>query len=399
MPIRRKTTKAPPTKAVSRKSPAKSQKKVINTKAVAKKSAAKPAKTHPVSPLAPKSFANLPPLAGVRLATGEAGVRYHGRPDVLLSIFAPGTGRRRVYKSKTASAPVDWCKAQLPRGSAGALVVNSGNANAFTGKAGAATARAVADSAAAIAGCRPGEVFLASTGVIGEQMAGERITAILPGLAENCAAGGWRGAAEAIMTTDTYPKLATATAEIDGYKVTLNGIAKGSGMIAPDMATMLAFVFTDANLPAAVLQSLLSEAAPTTFNAITVDSDTSTSDTVLMFATAKVPSPGDHQTNDRRLGEFREKLHGLLLNWRCKSCAMASAQKLIRRCYRRKTDAAHAQRHGDRKLSTRQNCDCWRRCQLGPCVMAVGKAGKPTRQARSRSVIRWLRTGACGCPL
>ncbi len=389
MPIRRKTTKAPPTKAVSRKSPAKSQKKVINTKAVAKKSAAKPAKTHPVSPLAPKSFANLPPLAGVRLATGEAGVRYHGRPDVLLSIFAPGTQVAGVFtKSKTASAPVDWCKAQLPRGSAGALVVNSGNANAFTGKAGAATARAVADSAAAIAGCRPGEVFLASTGVIGEQMAGERITAILPGLAENCAAGGWRGAAEAIMTTDTYPKLATATAEIDGYKVTLNGIAKGSGMIAPDMATMLAFVFTDANLPAAVLQSLLSEAAPTTFNAITVDSDTSTSDTVLMFATGKgAHHPAITKTNDRRLGEFREKLHGLLLNLALQIVRDGEgAQKLIRiDVTGAKTDAAArtiAMAIANSPLV--KTAIAGGDANWGRVVMAVGKAGEEANRDKLR---------------
>ncbi len=217
------------------------------------KTATKPAKAAgpAISPLAPKSFPALPPLAGVRLSTGEAGVRYKNRTDVLLAVFSPGTQAAGVFtRSKTASAPVDWCKASLSGGSARALVVNSGNANAFTGKAGFEGARQVAESAAAIVGCKPGEVFLASTGVIGEPLPANRITRILGTLAEEGAAGGWRAAAEAIMTTDTYPKLATAQATIDGKRVTINGIAKGSGMIAPDMATMLAFVFTDAHLPA-----------------------------------------------------------------------------------------------------------------------------------------------------
>ncbi len=214
---------------------------------------------HTVSPLAPSKFATLPPLAGVRLAAGEAGVRYKNRTDVWLVSFAAGTQVAGVFtQSKTASAPVEWCKAQLKDGTARALVVNSGNANAFTGKAGLEGARAVAQSAAASLGCRANEVMLASTGVIGEPLPAERITKILGSLAEQGAAGGWRAAAEAIMTTDTYPKLATAQALIDGKRVTINGIAKGSGMIAPDMATMLSFVFTDANLPANVLQDLLS---------------------------------------------------------------------------------------------------------------------------------------------
>ncbi|MEJ0044407.1 MAG: bifunctional ornithine acetyltransferase/N-acetylglutamate synthase [Rhizomicrobium sp.] len=176
------------------------------------KTAAKPAKGagHAVSPLAPKTFPSLPPLAGVRLSTGEAGVRYKDRTDVLLAVFSPGTQVAGVFtKSKTASAPVDWCKTSLAGGGARALVVNSGNANAFTGKAGFDGARQVAESAAAIVGCKPGEVFLASTGVIGEPLPAGRITKILGTLAEEGAAGGWRAAAEAIMTTDTYPKLAT----------------------------------------------------------------------------------------------------------------------------------------------------------------------------------------------
>ncbi|MBS0471903.1 MAG: bifunctional glutamate N-acetyltransferase/amino-acid acetyltransferase ArgJ [Proteobacteria bacterium] len=284
---------------------------MAKVKAVAKKTG-----SHAVSPLAPRSYPKLPPLAGVRLSTGAAGVRYKDRTDVLLALFSPGTQVAGVFtKSKTASAPVDWCRASLAGKSARALVVNSGNANAFTGKAGFEGAKQVADSAAAIAGCRPGEVFLASTGVIGEPLPHSRITRILGDLAEESSADGWRAAAEAIMTTDTYPKMATATTNIDGKRVTINGIAKGSGMIAPDMATMLSFVFTDANLPSAVLQELLGAGVKPSFNAITVDSDTSTSDTLLLFATGKgAAHPAIAKASDRRLNEFRAALDRVLLD-------------------------------------------------------------------------------------
>src|SRR5579863_10114633 len=276
--------------------------------------AAKPSAAK-ISPLAPKSFAHLPPLAGVRLATGEAGIKYRNRTDVLLAMLAPGTEVAGVFtKSKTAAAPVDWCRAQLKRGVARALVVNSGNANAFTGQAGLAGARAVADAAGAVIGCKASEVFLASTGVIGEPLPSEKITKILARVADDASASGWRAAAEAIMTTDTYPKLATASAAIDGVKVTINGIAKGSGMIAPDMATMLAFVFTDASLPAAVLQDCLSAGVGPSFNSITVDSDTSTSDTLLLFATGKGAKHGAvAKASDKRLQGFRRSLDALLL--------------------------------------------------------------------------------------
>jgi glutamate N-acetyltransferase/amino-acid N-acetyltransferase len=297
------------------------------------KSAAKLTNGIAVSPLAPKSFAKLPPLAGVRLSTGAAGVRYKDRTDVLLAVLSPGTQVAGVFtKSKTASAPVDWCKANLKGGSARALVVNSGNANAFTGQAGYAGAQQIAESTAAVVGCRVSEVFMASTGVIGEPLPAGRITKILGSLAEEGAADGWRAAAEAIMTTDTYPKLATSTAMIDGKRVTINGIAKGSGMIAPDMATMLSFVFTDANLPGAVLQELLNAAVKPSFNAITVDSDTSTSDTLLLFATGK----GAHhapvsKASDKRLNEFRQRLDAVVLNLALQVVRDGEgAQKLIR---------------------------------------------------------------------
>ncbi|HXB52847.1 MAG TPA: bifunctional glutamate N-acetyltransferase/amino-acid acetyltransferase ArgJ, partial [Rhizomicrobium sp.] len=268
-----------------------------------------------MSPLAPKAFPKLPPLAGVRLSTVAAGVRYQQRTDVLLALLAPGTRVAGVFTtSKTASAPVLWCRDKLKDGEARVLVVNSGNANAFTGQAGQAGVRAVAEAAAAVVGCKASEVFLASTGVIGEPLPSEKITKILTKVADDASASGWRAAAEAIMTTDTFPKLATASAAIDGVKVTLNGIAKGSGMIAPDMATMLAFVFTDATLPAQVLQECLSAGVGPSFNSITVDSDTSTSDTLLLFATGKGAKHGAvAKASDKRLSAFRRSLDALLL--------------------------------------------------------------------------------------
>ncbi|HXM00926.1 MAG TPA: bifunctional glutamate N-acetyltransferase/amino-acid acetyltransferase ArgJ [Rhizomicrobium sp.] len=286
-----------------------------------------------VSPLAPKSFTKPPPLAGIRLATGEAGVRYKGRTDVLMVTLAPGTQAAGVFtRSKTASAPVDWCRLQLKSGSARALVVNSGNANAFTGKAGLAGVQAVANAAADAIGCAARDIMLASTGVIGEPLPADRIVRILSGLAQSGAAGGWRAAAEAIMTTDTFPKLATASAEIDGKRVTINGIAKGSGMIAPDMATMLAFVFTDATLPAAVLQELLSDGVKGSFNAITVDSDTSTSDTLLLFATGKgAKHAAISRVSDKRIADFKRKLDAVLLDLALQVVRDGEgAQKLIR---------------------------------------------------------------------
>jgi len=288
---------------------------------------------HAVSPLAPKSFPKLPPLAGLRLATIAAGVRYKDRTDVLMALLASGTQVAGVFTtSKTASAPVLWCRDKLKGGEARVLVVNSGNANAFTGKAGQDGVREIAAAAAAVTGCRAQDVFMASTGVIGEPLPAEKITKVLARLAAEGAPANWRAAADAIMTTDTYPKAATATAMIDGVKVTINGIAKGSGMIAPDMATMLSFVFTDANLPASVLQECLSAGVAGSFNSITVDSDTSTSDTLLLFATGK---GGRHtaiaKASDKKLTDFRRSLEAVLLDLALQVVRDGEgAQKLIR---------------------------------------------------------------------
>jgi glutamate N-acetyltransferase/amino-acid N-acetyltransferase len=268
-----------------------------------------------VSPLAPKRFTKLPPLKGIVLATGEAGIRYRGRADVMLAVFAPGTKVAGVFtQSKAASAPVDWCKASLPKGTARALVVNSGNANAFTGKIGFKGAKDVALAAAEVVGCDPHEVYLASTGVIGEPLPAEKITKVLGALKAKAAENRWRDAAQAIMTTDTYPKMAKATARIGGVDVQINGMCKGSGMIAPDMATMLAFVVTDARLPQRVLQDLLSEGVKPSFNSITVDSDTSTSDTLLLFATGGAGNKPVRSASDPKLRDFKKKLSEVLLD-------------------------------------------------------------------------------------
>jgi glutamate N-acetyltransferase/amino-acid N-acetyltransferase len=342
---------------------------------------------HAVSPLAPKSFANLPPLAGVRLATAEAGVRYKDRTDVLMAVLAPGTQVAGVFtKSRTSSAPVEWCRPIVKAGEARALVVNSGNANAFTGKAGQEGTRLIGESAAGAVGCHTNEVLLASTGVIGEPLPADKIVKVLGRLAESGAAGGWREAAEAIMTTDTYPKMATAKAEIDGHKVTINGIAKGSGMIAPDMATMLSFVFTDAKLPAPVLQELLSAGVKNSFNAITVDSDTSTSDTLILFATGKgAHHPAITKTSDKRLNDFRNKLDALLLDLALQVVRDGEgARKLIR------IDVTGAESDESAKkiaLSVANSplvktAIAGGDANWGRVVMAVGKAGEPADRDR-----------------
>ena len=241
-----------------------------------------------VSPLAPESFPTLPAVAGVRLAAGEAGIRYKGRVDVLLMAFAPGTQAAGVFtRSKAPSAPVDWCREALMAGTARACVVNAGNANAFTGKKGVEAVEATAAATAALLGCDTREVMLASTGVIGEPLPHAKLTSVLPALQAGLSDVAWEDAARAIMTTDTFAKAATRTILVNGVAVTINGIAKGSGMIAPDMATMLAFIATDAAIAAPQLHAMLARVTDASFNCTTVDGDTSTSDTLLLFATGQ----------------------------------------------------------------------------------------------------------------
>ena len=261
-----------------------------------------------LSPLAPTSYPLLPPIAGVRLAAADAGIRYKNRDDVMVAWFDAGTTVAGVFtKSLTAAAPVLACRTALTNGQARALVVNSGNSNAFTGKAGVESVARVEAAACELASCKADAFFMASTGVIGEKLPDEKITAALASLFANANENSWDAAARAIMTTDTFPKMATRTANIGGKKITLNGIAKGSGMIAPDMATMLAFVFTDAAIAAPVLQQYLDEANKKTFNCVTVDGDTSTSDTLLLFATGKAGN-----ALGASLSEFKKALYELL---------------------------------------------------------------------------------------
>ncbi len=243
----------------------------------------------PISPLAPAAFPTVMPVAGVEVAGIPSGLKGgRGVKDLMVARMAPGsTVAGALTRSRCPSAPVEWCRAALPTGKAQALVVNSGNANAFTGQAGADV---VADTVAAAAkafGCPRRQVYLASTGVIGVPVKAGHIPAHLPRAAARLAGNAWRDAAEAICTTDTFAKAASVSAHIGDANVTITGIAKGSGMIAPDLSTTLAFLFTDAKIPAPLLQRLLTRAVDRSFNCITVDSDTSTSDTVLLFATGR----------------------------------------------------------------------------------------------------------------
>ena len=262
-----------------------------------------------ISPLAPDRIPAPAPIAGVRLATGSSGLRYAGREDLLLVALDPATQLAGVTtRSRTAAAPVLWTRAVTARGRAEALVVNAGNANASTGRHGKASVERTVAGAAAALGCSRAHVAVASTGVIGERLDAGRIVGALPALSQRLSPHGWEAAANAIRTTDTFPKLVGATTEIGGRPVAIAGIAKGSGMIAPDMATMLAFLFTDAALDAPVLDRLLREAVDASFNAITVDGDTSTSDMALLFATARAGNPAIADRRDARLRAFRKAL-------------------------------------------------------------------------------------------
>ena len=259
-----------------------------------------------VSPLAPKDgFPLLPVIAGVDFATTQAGVRYKNRTDVMLALLAPGTVIAGTFtRSATRSAAVLDCQAKIglkAGAEAGAaILVNSGNSNAFTGARGWASVNALAAAVAGKLGVPETRVFTSSTGVIGEPLPHERIEGALDTLIAELAPGGITDAARAIMTTDTYPKGAMASVAVDGGTITIAGIAKGSGMIAPDMATMLVYIFTDAAISQKALQTLVSRHTDRSFNAITVDSDTSTSDTLLVAATGQGPAVGDARSSAAR---------------------------------------------------------------------------------------------------
>lgn len=264
-----------------------------------------------ISPLAPKLYPELPKLDGVRLASIEAGIKYQGRKDLCLIVFdAPAEIAGVFTKSKCPSAPVDWCRKHLAKGKAKAVVINSGNANAFTGTKGVESTQQTAKAAASVLDCSEEQVFLASTGVIGEPLDTSGFDEKLRLANGVLKSDGWYEAAQAIMTTDTYPKLATRQFVVDGKTYHINGIAKGSGMIAPDMATMLSFIVTDLAIDNKILQDLLSRYTKTTFNAITVDSDTSTSDTVLLMSSGTGKKISD--AKDNHLKPFKKALQDLM---------------------------------------------------------------------------------------
>jgi len=308
---------------------------------------------------------------------------------VLLVLMNEGTQAAGVFtKSRCPSAPVDWCRANLKKGRARALVVNSGNANAFTGKRGVESVRFAAKLAAQATGARQSEIFLASTGVIGEPLDAGKFDGLLEKLASEATPDAWLDAARAIMTTDTFPKVATATAEIGGVEVTIGGIAKGAGMIAPDMATMLSFVFTDAPIDAPVLQKILSKSVEGSFNAITIDSDTSTSDTLMLFATGAAEARGAPRVKsekDHQLADFRRALDSLLLDL---------AQQVVRdgegarKFVEVQVDGAASDKAAKRIALSIANSPLVKTAiagedaNWGRIVMAVGKAGEKAKRDR-----------------
>jgi glutamate N-acetyltransferase / amino-acid N-acetyltransferase len=345
--------------------------------------------TNAVSPLAPARFPDMPEVAGVKVATAAAAIRYAGRDDVLLALFDPGTTVAGVFtRSKCPSAAVDWCRAHIKSGRASALVVNSGNANAFTGKSGRAATELTARIAAKAAGCRQEDVYLASTGVIGEPLDASKFGGVMDHLVAEAQPGRWQSIARAIMTTDTFPKGAATVVRLGTAQVSICGIAKGAGMIAPDMATLLAFVFTDAPIAARVLQSVLSRSVVDSFNAVTIDGDTSTSDTLLAFATGAAAlrgAPVIKRIADPRFAAFRKGFDAVLANLAEQIARDGEgARKLVEVI----VEGAKSKRSARKIALSIANSPLVKTAiagedaNWGRVVMAVGKAGEPADRDR-----------------
>jgi glutamate N-acetyltransferase/amino-acid N-acetyltransferase len=321
------------------------------------------------SPLAPASFPSIPEIPGVTITGQHVGLKADPKvKDMMMACLAAGTTIAGVFTtSKCPSAPVDWCRKVLPGGKVRAIVVNSGNANAFTGIAGDRVVDATVEAAAKLAGCKKEEIFVASTGVIGQPVPPDHISKRLPKLFKALKPNSWQLAARGIMTTDTFPKGSVRKVKIGNAEVTIAGFAKGSGMIAPDMATMLGFLFTDAKIPAKVLQSILKSATDKSFNSITVDSDTSTSDTVLFCATGKgAKHPDVTSAADANLKDFRRALEEVMTDLAIQIVRDGEgAQKLVTIDVAGAVSAASARRIAGEDAN-------W-----GRIVMAVGKAGEP----------------------
>ena len=343
----------------------------------------------PRSPLAPAAFPDLPEIGGAAFAAAAAGVRKQGRPDVMLARLAPGSAVAGVFtRSSTRSAAVLDCEAKIgadANGEGAAILVNSGNANAFTGRDGAESVKALAAAAAAALDLPESRVFTSSTGVIGEPLPRGRILDRLSDLAADLRPDGLSDAAQAIMTTDTYPKAACATAGIDGSEVRIAGIAKGSGMIAPDMATMLAYVFTDADIERAELQSAVSELNDATFNRITVDGDTSTSDTLIAAATGASGVRADSRT-----AAFREALGRVMLELAHQIVRDGEgASKFVEIAVSGAASDADARRHAMAVANSPlvKTAIAGEDPNWGRVVMAIGKSGAPAD--RDRLTIRF----------
>ena len=342
-----------------------------------------------LSPFAPKTYPELPDVAGVRLATAEAGIKYQGRKDVLLIELVTGTKIAGVFtKSKCSSAPVDWCKKNIANGAACGILINSGNANAFTGMQGWQVAKKSAELTASTLDCLENEIFLASTGVIGEPMDVSRFDDVLWDLKKSLSTKNWLDAAKTIMTTDTFPKVSTETIQIDGEEIIVNGIAKGSGMIEPDMATMLGFIFTNAPISQQVLQEILTQNVEKSFNAITVDSDTSTSDTVLLCATGVVNKSDFEPINrieDSRIEKFSTALESVSMDLAHQIVKDGEgATKFV------EIEVKGAQNDSSAKVIAKSIANsplvktafAGEDANWGRIVMAVGKAGEPADRDR-----------------
>jgi glutamate N-acetyltransferase/amino-acid N-acetyltransferase len=349
-----------------------------------------------ISPLAPKIPPVLHPVPGLRLATAKSGMKYQGRDDVMLMVAdAPAVAVGALTQSKTCSAAVDWCQDIFGQGTARAVLVNAGNANAFTGRQGAESVARCAAAAAAAIGANPKDILLASTGVIGEPMDDALITAHLTAMTARLDENAWASAAAAIMTTDSFTKATSSQIEITGQTITITGIAKGSGMIAPNMATMLAFIGTDAKITAADLKAIIGSVINESFNAISVDGDTSTSDTVAVMATGLT---GELITGDS-LSYFKQGLKGVMVEL---------AQLIVR-------DGEGAQKFITIDVSGGEDDDAARRVGLtiansplvktaiaggdanwGRVVMAAGKSGEKVERDRLKISIGGILVAAQG---
>lgn len=355
------------------------------------------------SPLAPKRFPKLPAIAGLRLGSIAAGIKYRARADLMLAELAPGSTIAGVLtKSSMPGAPVQWCRQHLPKGKARAIIVNAGNANVFTGRKGREDVAATAEAVAKVLKAKPQEIFVSSTGVIGETLPVDRLLKAVPKLAKGLKSDNWPAAAKAICTTDTFPKGAVTTADIGGKTVTIAGIAKGSGMIAPDMATMLCYIFTDAKLPATVLQALLNRSNPRTFNSITVDGDTSTSDTVLLAATGQGSKhPRISDAGDPKLKAFASALEDLMRDLAQQVVRDGEgASKFITIAVKGAKSQASARKIGLTVANSPlvKTAIAGEDANWGRIIMAVGRSGEPADRDKLGIVVGGVTIAEAGSP-